>query len=154
MASNQEDTSTDETSVTVQQPMRGKHVTIELCKGLFIKTPGVSGGAEAVVIPVGPVIHNAGPALEDMSLHLLIDRPSATFAMDVRAQKGYNGANFEAFAATLLGGATGTSGYTISSAYATRTDFGKHMRFDLLVTDNAVSDQAMVSAQLVLRFAT
>lgn len=138
-------------SLNFQAPVRGKVLTLDICQGLLVSYPGDSA---AHTLELGPVLHNVGQALEDIVAHLNIEDKTTGFQVNVKLTKSFDGKNFVDVGSFWLNPVT-TAGYSISSAFSTRSDFGLHMGVRLIIPNLGASvESARVSLKLALRFAT
>jgi len=99
----------------------------------------------------GPVFRDIGQYLGDIVVHGKGRHNTNGFTYDVKGQYSYDGESWEDFASTLMSVSAAIAGKTkVSSVYTTRTDFGRHIRFLLVIND---SNTGVATAQLSLAVA-
>lgn len=107
-------------------------------------------------VQIGPVFRDIGPYLQDVVVHGKGYNTTNGFSYTVKAQFSYDGELWEPFAAALMAVAAANVEKTmVSSAYTSRTDFGRHVRFVLEVNDdNTGVATAQLSLSVAFRFLT
>jgi hypothetical protein len=109
------------------------------------------GNGTAVAVQVGPVFRDVGPYLQDIVVHCKGYTSTNGFFYAVQAEFSYDGEQWEPFTANLITVvAADVSKSKVSSAYTTRTDFGRHIRFLVETDDN---NTGVAAAQLSLAVA-
>ncbi len=99
---------------------------------------------------LGPTFEGLAEHLEQITAHILVeDRSSANISYRIKIEKSYDGVIFTSGGFILP--AQSSNGYTISSDYTTRTDFGRYFRFTLDLDDAGAVETAFFSASIHLK---
>ena len=100
---------------------------------------------------VGPdEIRDVGGRLEGVTVMSTISNITANWAMQVQAQYSNDGRSWTPFAANLT--TLNANGNYVSAEYTTLTDFGRHIRFQVGVTDGGAIENAIATVSVALRF--
>ncbi len=116
----------------------------------FFASAGAGGGTWQT-FQIGPTCENMGMHLDQMVAHMLVEqRTGAGISYRLGIEKSYDGVVF--VAGGYLVPAQNNLGYTVSSAYTTRTDFERYFRFVLELSDEPRGPAAGGRAGAVHRF--
>jgi len=138
--------------LNVQAPVRGKVLLLVLADGLPVQNVGDN---TMHTIEIGAVLHNAGPLIDDIIIHFHIEDMSPSFSVNLKGTKSYDAKNFTEFGPFWpVGSPLAAPGYHISAAYTTRTDFGLHIGFRLILPASQTIQSARISVKAALRLAT
>ncbi len=122
---------------------------VELERARKLQSAG-TGPATWTTYQLGPTFEGLAEHLEEITAHVLVeDRSSANISYRIGLEKSYDGVVFSAGGFVLP--AQNSNGYTITSAYTTRTDFGRYFRFVLELDDNGAVETALFSASMHLK---
>ena len=122
-------------------------ILVEICTELQFIT---SGSGSYVARPIGPVLSGLGPWIQDLVVHANGRAFSTNFAYKVTAERSYDGETWSAFSGEVLSEQT-TTGYKVSSAYTTRTDFGLMVRFKVETDDAGAKEVGTLSITVAVR---
>lgn len=128
----------------------GKIASFTLCASKALLTDGDSSYDD---IQVGPVLSGIPLYVEDMVVQALCESRTAGFKYKIKGQWSFDGKTWEDYDSDLLGEQS-VSGAVNGSAYTTRTDFGRYVRFLVSVNDAGAVEQGVLSVIVVLKFWT
>jgi len=100
---------------------------------------------------VSDILEDCGPRLEGITVHTKLADMTANFSFKLRGSWSLDGITWTNFS-TELAGPIATNGSAISSEYTTKTDCGRHIRFELGTGDTGTVEHGMVSVMVALRF--
>ena len=100
---------------------------------------------------VGDILEDVGPRVEGITVHTKLQSRTANFSFKLRGSWSLDGVTWNTFAGELTP-AIATDGAAISNEYTTKTDFGRHIRFELGTADTAAIEHGIVSVMVALRF--
>ena len=86
-----------------------------------------------------------------MTVFSAINNITAKWAMQVQAQFSNDGNLWSPFAANVAG-PLNANGDVVSAEYTTLIDFGRHIRFQVGVTDAGAIESANVTLSVALRY--
>ena len=139
--------------LTVRPPRSAQNVIeVELERDRFLESAGAGGGTWQTY-QLGPTFDGVGMHLDQIVGHLLLEeRTGAGISYRLGIEKSYDGVIFVAGGYVIP--AQNTVGYTISSAYTTRTDFARYFRFVVELSDAGAVESGKFSLCVHLKFWT
>ena len=139
--------------VVVRPPRSAQNVIeVELERDRKLESAGAGGGTWQTY-QLGPTFEGVGMHVDQIVGHLLLEeRSSANISYRLGLEVSYDGLVFVAGGFVIP--AQNNVGYTVSSAYTTRTDFARYFRFVLQLTDAGAVESAKFSVCVQLKLWT
>jgi len=127
-------------------------IEVDLERDRYLASAGAGGGSWQTY-QLGPTFEGVGMHLDQIVAHLLLEeRSGAGISYRLGIEKSYDGVVFGAGGFVIP--AQNTVGYTISNAYATRTDFARYFRFVVELSDGGAVESGKFSLCVQLKFWT
>ena len=99
---------------------------------------------------VGDTLIDVGQRLEGITVHTRLADRTANFAFRLRGTWSLDGTSWNVFSADFV--TVSANGQSITAEYATRTDFGRMIRFEFGTTDTGAVEHGICSVVVALKF--